>query len=172
MSASRRSEPNGHLGRDMASLCAKLLAADKRARQAGTPFLTRDELRYLKGVLAAAKGGGAATAGRAPAGNARSNRRRRPRWDAPSRQLWLGRRLLKEFRQPAQNQTALLDAFQATGWATRHLSNPLPPTAGETEDEAQERLHETIKSVNRAMPPGTIHFRGDGTGHGVWWEYV
>jgi hypothetical protein len=93
-----------------------------------------------------------------------------PRWDAEVRRLWLGGRLLKVFRQPARNQTALLDVFQEEGWAA-HIDDPLTLAGGEDEGDAKRRLHETVKNLNRGLPPGTIRFRGDGTGQGVTWEY-
>ncbi len=94
-----------------------------------------------------------------------------PFWYAEGRQLWLGDHRLKVFRQPAPNQTRILDVFQEQGWATMHIDDPLPPSADEGEQEAKQRLHDTIKNLNRGLPPETIHFRGDGTGQGVVWEY-
>jgi hypothetical protein len=93
-----------------------------------------------------------------------------PCWDAEARWLRLGGRLLKVFRQPARNQTALLDVFQEEGWPA-HIDDPLTLAGGEDEGDAKRRLHETIKNLNRGLPPGTIRFRGDGTGQGVTWEY-
>ena len=133
---------------------ASLLAAHQMLRETGPAILTAEGILYLQAVIA----GGPDVPDLLP------------RWDGGRRQLWLGGRLLKEFRQPAPNQTALLDAFERRGWAARHVVDPLPPTPGEREDEAQLRLQETVKNLNRGLPPGTIRFRGDGTGRGVWWE--
>jgi hypothetical protein len=94
-----------------------------------------------------------------------------PSWDADGRRLWLGERLLKQFRQPAPNQTRLLDVFEEYGWVNPHIDDPLPPRNGETEDDGKRRLHETLKNLNRKLPAGTIRFRGDGTGQGINWEY-
>src|SRR5262249_8797989 len=144
-----------------------LLAADAEATAAGAPLLTGAGRAYLRELVIAA-----APARERKARRAAAERRELPYWDTGERRLWLATNLLREFRQPATNQMAVLDAFQARGWTERHVSNPLPREAHETEAEAQERLHETIKSLNKGMPPGTIRFRGDGSGAGVWWEYA
>ena len=85
--------------------------------------------------------------------------------------MWLSTRLLKTFRQPAPNQTTILDVFQEDEWAKSHIDDPLSRSVGEDEADARRRLHETIKNLNRGLPPGTIRFHGDGTGEGVRWEY-
>ncbi len=92
-----------------------------------------------------------------------------PRWDAESRRLWLGERLLKAFRQPAPNQTILLAVFQEQGWV-RRIDDPLPRQEGDKEEDAKRRLHDTIKNLNRVLPAGTIRFHGDGTGQGILWD--
>jgi hypothetical protein len=78
---------------------------------------------------------------------------------------------VKEFRQPSTNQIRLLDAFQEQGWENTHLDDPIPSAPGEEEEDAKRRLHDTIKNLNRSLRPGTICFRGDGTGQGVRWHY-
>jgi len=144
-----------------------LLAADAELTVTGTPLLTAAGVIYLHELLVTESPAKERKARREAA-----ERRPLPYWDVDERRLWLGATLLKEFRQPAQNQTALLEAFQARGWVERRVKEPLPREPRETEAEAQERLHETIKSLNRGMPPGSIHFRGDGSGCGVWWDYA
>jgi hypothetical protein len=54
---------------------------------------------------------------------------------------------------------------------SQHIDDPLPTWPDEEEEEVKRRLHDTIKNLNRTLPPGTIRFRGDGTGQGVRWEY-
>jgi hypothetical protein len=94
-----------------------------------------------------------------------------PSWDG--RRLWLGGELLKDFgQQPAPYQTRLLDAFQNQGWAINHLGNALMMEEFESEDEAKERLRNTVGNLNRTLQPGTIRFGGDGTGKGVYWDYA
>jgi hypothetical protein len=93
----------------------------------------------------------------------------KPRWIAGRRQLWVGAKLIRQFAKLAPHQTAILQAFEASGW-TERIDNPLPtlPTGGLA--LAKRRLRRTIENLNRSMPPGTIHFRGDGSGFGIRWE--
>ena len=89
-----------------------------------------------------------------------------PLWNG--KELWFMDRVVKRFRRPARNQLTVLAVFQEEGWPKR-IDNPIP--ANENCD-AQSRLHDTIKSLNRnhIPDPSPIRFRGDGTGTGVVWE--
>ena len=127
-----------------------LLEVNGRAVTLGVPLLTDAGVRFVQAL-------------RQHAGPAL------PDWDPDRRQLRLRGRVLKEFRQPAPNQITVLSAFQAGGWA-RRIADPLPPFFGNDSSAAQQRLHETIKNLNRGLPPGTVRFRGDGSGRGVLWE--
>jgi hypothetical protein len=140
-----------------------LLEAHQAACALGLPLLTSAGVAYLRERLLPA------TIAQALPGDA--SQPPWPRWDGAGRRLWLGDRVLKWFRQPAGNQTALLSAFQEQGWAA-HIADPLRRATNEGEEEAQRRLHDTVKNLNRGLPPGTIRFRGDGTGQGVGWEYA
>ena len=151
---------------------SKLLKDDERARKSARPLLTAAGRQYVLRYIRTAEDDSAVEGISKSKGRPSSASAPLPRWDANERRLWLGRVLLKEFRQPAPNQTALLDAFQAHSWTRKHLADPLPREAGESDPEAQQRLHDAIKCLNRAMPRGTIHFRGDGSARGVWWEYA
>jgi len=168
MPAPRRTNRANGLDSDRAAVLAELLAGDKRARQAGTPLLTRAGQRYVSGLLVAARAGIAAQL--TPPEPA-ANQPVLPRWDAQYRRLFLGEVMLKEFRQPALNQTAVLDAFQRKGWGCKYLTNPLVSARGKPGTKDRERLLETIKSLNLGLPAGTIRFRSKG-GLGVWWEHV
>lgn len=110
--------------------------------------------------------------GRGQNGRRGSTARIVPHWDRRQRRLWLGKRLLKEYRQPAPFQTSLLDAFQTQGWEAGHVIDPLPLLPGETTAAAEQRLHDVIANLNRSLPSRTIRFGGDGTGRGVRWHYV
>jgi hypothetical protein len=146
---------------------AELLQAHEHANATGQPLLTDAGISYVRQQLMPARvrptGRGVSTP--VPQDGAL------PYWDAQSRRLWLGAILLKEFRQPAPNQTRLLDVFQEKGWTIPHIEDPLSPAPGDTEQDIKRRLHDTIRNLNRGLPPGTIRFRGDGTGQGVRWEY-
>ena len=150
----------------------ELIAAHEHTCALGQPLLTDAGLAYLRQRLLpggrprpapAILGADPGTAARGPS---------LPLWDEGSRRLWLGGTLLKEFRQPAPNQTKLLVVFQEQGWAAAHIDDPLPLADDERDADAKRRLHETIKDLNRGLPPGTIRFRGDGTGQGVLWVYA
>jgi hypothetical protein len=148
---------------------ADLLTVHEDGSAAGRPLLTEAGMAYVKQRLGppqpsrrVEERGGTVVGARSPAAA--------PRWDGERRRLWLGPRLLKEFRQPAPYQTTLLATFEEEAWA-EHVADPLPLSTGEREDDARRRLHETIKNLNRGLPSGTIRFRGDGTGRGVVWEH-
>jgi hypothetical protein len=149
---------------------SEILEADKAACALGQPLLTQAGVSYLRelllppGIALTIGANGTGRSGSPPGGDLL------PYWDAEARQLWLGSRLLKEFRQPAENQTALLDVFQEQGWSA-HIDDPLPRAQGEGDQEGKRRLHETIKNLNSRLVPGTIRFRGDGTGQGIRWQY-
>jgi hypothetical protein len=90
-----------------------------------------------------------------------------PFWDDGLRELRLGRVVVKRFRRPARNQIMVLSAFQEDGWPDR-IDSPL---SGETEFDARNRLHETVKKLNRQMNH-LLSFFSDGTGQGIIWRKV
>jgi hypothetical protein len=90
-----------------------------------------------------------------------------PRWDAETRTLSVGRRIVKQYRVPSRNQEAVLAAFQEEGWPLR-IDDPLPCRAGLN---AKYRLHFTVGRLNRCGRESLIRFFGDGTGEGVCWEF-
>ncbi len=91
----------------------------------------------------------------------------KPCWDAERRQLRVSEHVVKYFRWPAPNQERVLAAFEEDGWTTR-IDDPLFPADGQ---EPKERLHDTIKCLNRRQKVRLIRFRGDGTGEGVVWLF-
>ncbi len=72
---------------------------------------------------------------------------------------------MKRFRVPAENQEAVLSAFQEEGWPSR-VDDPLPPAEGVV---IKERLKFTIRRLNAAQIERRMHFFGDGTGEAVCW---
>jgi hypothetical protein len=91
-----------------------------------------------------------------------------PRWDSCQGELWFRSRLVKRFRNAASNQRALLDAFQQSNWPER-LRDPLPrPAAGSV--NLKQRLHDTIKNLNRGHAAHTLHFYGAEAGRAVGWK--
>jgi hypothetical protein len=89
-----------------------------------------------------------------------------PRWDGTRRALFLGNTVVKVFRQPAACQEMILAAFEEEGWPWR-VDDPLPPLG---ERDPKQRLHHTIKNLNRNRAVRLINFHGDGTGCGVGWS--
>jgi hypothetical protein len=91
-----------------------------------------------------------------------------PSWVAEGRKLFVGRELVKFFRQPAPDQEVLLSAFEEEHWAER-IDDPLPPVEGRVQ---KRRLAKTIENLNRGHQVRLIRFRGDGRGEGVMWELI
>lgn len=92
----------------------------------------------------------------------------KPSWDAEQRELLFQQMVIKRFRRPAPNQELVLDVFQEEGWP-RRIDDPLPNPCLH---EPSQRLHDTIKCLNRNQVSSLIRFRGDGTGEGVVWEFT
>jgi len=151
---------------------AHMLLAHENGSRLGQPLLTAAGVSRLRELILAATSFVVSPKGSAPEKVAGpGSNHLLPLWDPKARQLWLSSRLLKAFRQPAPNQTMILDVFQEEQWAESQIDDPLSRAAGEAETDAKRRLHETIKNLNRGLPPGTIRFHGDGTGQRVRWEY-
>ncbi len=102
-------------------------------------------------------------------GSARSNIRTRvdsPCWNRETRELHVGKVLVKRFRVPAPNQEKVLDAFEEEGWPPR-IDDPLPPVA---KIAPRQRLRDTIKALNRNRKTTVLRFAGDGNAEGVQWR--
>jgi hypothetical protein len=103
--------------------------------------------------------------GNAAARRGNNGRREKPAWDAAVRELrWRGR-MVRKFRRSAPNQEYLLSAFQELGWP-RRLDDPLPPN-GDVDPE--ERVRETVRSLNRGQRPLAIRFESETSGRGIRW---
>jgi hypothetical protein len=92
----------------------------------------------------------------------------KPCWDDSRRQLRVCQYIVKHFRWPAPNQEKVLAAFQDEDWSNR-IDDPLPPVEGTS---PKERLHDTIKCLNRRQRIALLHFGGDGTSEGVVWQFT
>lgn len=90
-----------------------------------------------------------------------------PRWDRDRHELRVGGKLVKQFKLPSPNQEMVLTAFEEEHWPPR-IDDPLPPSK---KFDAKQRLHDTIKNLNRNQKHRLIRFMGDGTGQGVRWEF-
>jgi hypothetical protein len=89
-----------------------------------------------------------------------------PHWDSVRHELSFGRHIVKRFRLPSPNQEKILNVFQEEGWPP-YIDDPLPPL---TDKCSRQRLHDTIRSLNRNQKARLIRFLGDGTGTGIRWE--
>jgi hypothetical protein len=101
-------------------------------------------------------------------GNTKTIKRPLPNWDGQRRELCVGKILVKRYRLPSPNQQAILMALEEEGWPSR-IDDPLPMV---TDLDAKQRLHDTIKNLNRHQHRRCLRFFGDGTGQGVCWEYI
>jgi hypothetical protein len=90
-----------------------------------------------------------------------------PHYDKENRIFRWGGHVLKCFRQPAGNQELILAAAEELAWLA-WMDDPLPKLPGVV---SKVRLHDTIKDLNRRQTPPLIHFKGDGTGTRIGWEY-
>jgi hypothetical protein len=88
-----------------------------------------------------------------------------PHWDKHSHTLYWHGKVVKHYKGDAANQEAVLNAFQKGKWASCVLV-ALPADAGVS---AKERLHNTIKNLNRSVRPH-VRFRQEGSGSRVRWE--
>ena len=91
-----------------------------------------------------------------------------PKWDCVRRILSVDGLCVKRFKWAAENQEAVLSVFEEESWPSR-IDDPLRP---QPEQDPKRRLSDTIKCLNRKQEHPIIHFRGDGTGEGVVWEFV
>jgi hypothetical protein len=91
-----------------------------------------------------------------------------PQWNRDCHELRVIGRLVKQFKLPSPNQEKILMALEEEGWPPR-IDDPLPPAR---KIDAKQRLHDTIKNLNRNQKQRLIRFMGDGTGQGVRWEFI
>ncbi len=89
-----------------------------------------------------------------------------PEWDHDRRELRVAGLVVKQFKLPSPNQERIIVAFEEESWRPR-IDDPLPPCM---DIVPQQRLHSTIKSLNRNQVHRLINFMGDGTGRGIHWE--
>jgi hypothetical protein len=87
----------------------------------------------------------------------------RPKWKSVAQELWVGNKLVKRFKRPADSAGALLEAFELADWE-HAVENPF-----KGEHDAKSRLHDAIKNLNKCQK--VIRFRGNGDGMGATWEW-
>ncbi len=92
----------------------------------------------------------------------------RPKWDPLCRLVSFNGAIVKQFKLPSPNQIAILSAFEEEGWP-RRIDDPLPPRS---DIDPKQRLHDTLRSINRNQRNRLLQFSGDGTGCGVVWSPI
>lgn len=91
----------------------------------------------------------------------------KPTWNSARRELCLGDKLIKRYRQRPGNQERILAAFQEDGWPEK-VDDPLPFLP---DSQAKKRLRDTVHSLNSNHATNNIlRFEMDGTGEGVLWQ--
>jgi hypothetical protein len=90
-----------------------------------------------------------------------------PRYDCLNRLFTWGLHVLKHFRQPSVNQEIILCTAEEMRWPA-WFDDPLPRAARKS---PKKRLHDTIQDLNRRQTQYLVHFKGDGTGRRIGWEY-
>jgi hypothetical protein len=116
----------------------------------------------------AVRGNGKAHVDHHQASHADNGSQHVPRWDRDRHELRLDSRLIKQFKLPSPNQEMILAVFDEEHWPAR-IDDPLPPSK---RVNAKQRLHDTIKNLNRNQKHRLVRFLGDGTGQGVRWELI
>lgn len=89
-----------------------------------------------------------------------------PSWEEESRVLSCDGRVVKRFRQRAENQVLIVATFQELGWPLR-IDDPLPRGSGV---DPKQRLRETVRGLNVRQRQSLLAFEADGTGAGVVWH--
>jgi hypothetical protein len=92
-----------------------------------------------------------------------------PFYDHERRELRARGQLIKRFMHQAPDQHTILSSFQELGWPS-HIDDPLSPK--HTGQDAKLRLRDAINRLNRHQENKLVHFRGDGTGRGILWEFA
>lgn len=103
-----------------------------------------------------------------PSGASGARNRRLPRWDESSRELFLGKTLVKRLLVPADSQEQILREFERQFWP-HSIVNPLKPKPG---TDTKRRLNDAIRGLNSSQQRRLIIFRSNGRGHGVRWEFA
>lgn len=98
----------------------------------------------------------------------KSNGHVRPSWDPGRRELRIGPTVVKRYRVPAPNQELVLQAFEEESWP-HSIDDPLPPVL---EQDCQQRLRATIKSLNRSHLAPLIRFHANGGGEVICWDFL
>jgi hypothetical protein len=89
-----------------------------------------------------------------------------PDWDLENRQLSYAGLLVKRIPEGARNEECLLTAWHELHWPAC-MDDPLP---GGGDVDGPERLHSTVKRLNRAQVHPLLHFGTAHAGRAAYWE--
>jgi len=81
----------------------------------------------------------------------------RPRWDEENQELWYGQVVCRRFRRAAENQTAILRAFEAAGWPKRVLD----PLETGPENAHRQQTSDAVYALNKAIMQIRFELAGD-----------
>jgi hypothetical protein len=90
-----------------------------------------------------------------------------PHYQPEDRLFTWGHQVLKQFRQPSHNQELILRTGEELRWPA-WFDDPMPKRRGK---DPKVQVHDTIKDLNRRQTLHLVHFKGDGTGRRIGWEY-
>jgi hypothetical protein len=90
-----------------------------------------------------------------------------PVWDGVQGKLLFLGQVVKRLRYAASNQRIILEAFHVQGWPPS-LHDPLPRPAECV--NVKQRLHDTIKNLNRSHEIVCLRFHGAEAGRAVGWK--
>jgi hypothetical protein len=92
----------------------------------------------------------------------------KPHWDRNSSRLIYEGIVCVILNRAAENLEAVLDAFEASGWAPQ-IHDPFP--AGKPGNR-KRRLHNTINALNRCQSTPRIHFASADSGRAIRWTLI
>jgi hypothetical protein len=95
------------------------------------------------------------------------HRRRQPRWARKDHKLWAEGLLVKQFKQSAPSQEAILNALHELHWK-QGIDDPLTGNGV----DPKERLQNTLKNLSRYQENQLLRFFGDATGQHVFWKWL
>ncbi len=90
----------------------------------------------------------------------------KPHWDEDTWTLSYGDRVVKRFKQPAENQTAVIAAFEEASWPKR-IDDPIPPTV---KIDSKRRVNSTVRQLNLCRKADVMWFEAGGNGESFIWH--
>jgi hypothetical protein len=89
-----------------------------------------------------------------------------PVWKADCGELWFRGQLVKKFKQAAESQRAILDAFGEQNW-TQAIDDPL---TGKGDMDRKKRLENAVQGLNSHLRNPLVSFHVINAGEGIEWR--